>query len=272
MGKPKGRRAGSSDAVAAKKDKATGWVASTFSKADLNKMRVAGLLAAATEVMMPGEEIVHRPQQGFQVMFTQFLFRDLSLSRSMNSFVDCSLFTVCSFTSSHQILFSTLRASVTLCDCFLGIDPHWGLWRRIFCIRRNVSRTAVHDVGGAIISTKGPTGCFDLRDHRILSSLPPLPEGGNLPEAAVVAESEAAGTNATPEVDDDDEEDAQSEASHTKASPPSATSHGEEEVRKKRKRAEIADDSESSGESNPAAFPSSSYADDPFAMAQILST
>jgi hypothetical protein len=50
-----------------------------------------------------------------------------------------------------------------LCECFLGIDAHWGLWRHIFCIRCNVSQTDVHDVGGAIISTKGPTGYFDLR-------------------------------------------------------------------------------------------------------------
>jgi hypothetical protein len=49
-----------------------------------------------------------------------------------------------------------------LCECFLGIDPHWGLWRRIFCIRHNVSRTVVHDVGGAIISTKDPSRYFDL--------------------------------------------------------------------------------------------------------------
>jgi hypothetical protein len=25
---------------------------------------------------------------------------------------------------------------VTLCECFLGIEPHWALWRRIFIIRR----------------------------------------------------------------------------------------------------------------------------------------
>ncbi|KAM0891681.1 hypothetical protein ACQ4PT_026249 [Festuca glaucescens] len=149
MGKPKGRRAASSRASAMKKEKATGWMASTFSKADLNKLRAAGLLAAATEVMMPGEETVPCPQQGY-------------------------------------------------------------------------------------------------RDHHFISSLPPLHEGGNVPEAAVVTESEAADTGATPEVDDDDEEDAQSEVSQTKASPPSATSRGEEEVQKKEKRVEITDDSESS--------------------------
>jgi hypothetical protein len=41
-----------------------------------------------------------------------------------------------------------------------------------------------------------------------LSSLLPLPEGVSVTEAIVVAESEAADTGATPEVDDDEEEDA----------------------------------------------------------------
>jgi hypothetical protein len=40
-----------------------------------------------------------------------------------------------------------------------------------------------------------------------LSSLPPLPEGGSIPEAIVSAESEAADTGATPDEEDDDEED-----------------------------------------------------------------
>ncbi|KAM0842203.1 hypothetical protein ACQ4PT_058512 [Festuca glaucescens] len=341
MGKPKGRRAGSSGAAAAKKDKATGWAASTFSKADLNKLRAIGLLAAATE---------------------------------LHQFTPNSIIRIACF--------------VTLCECFLGVDPHCWLWRRIFCIRRNVSQTTVHDVGGAIISTKSPSGYFDLRmrdsvqdwrkkwfyvkdepaagqtyglapfdaaaevkklkswdiplttveleetepmmqkiqalqstvgkelsglqlmalfmrmciqplqdrahqmwnyvgsadetrvskddvaedeDHRFLSSLPPLPEGGSVPEVAVATESEAADTGATLEVDDDDKEDALSEASHARASPPSATSHEEKEVQKKQKRTETVDDSESSGEAIPSVFPSSSYADDTFAMPHILS-
>jgi hypothetical protein len=29
-----------------------------------------------------------------------------------------------------------LTCFVTLCECFLGIEPHWALWRRIFIIRR----------------------------------------------------------------------------------------------------------------------------------------
>jgi hypothetical protein len=59
-------------------------------------------------------------------------------------------------------------------------------------------------------------------------------------------------------------------AFHTRASPPSVVSHGEK-VQKKRKWTETVDVSESSGESTPEGFPSSSYVDDPFSMAQILS-
>jgi hypothetical protein len=140
MGKPKGKHTGSRG-PAAVKDKATRWTVSTFSKADLNKLR------AATDVTMPVKEIVPRPQEDFWVMFTLFLRGPI--------FVDG--------VQLHQLTPNSIlyiARFVTLCECFLGIDPHWGLWRRIFCIRCIVSQTAVHDVGGAIISTKGPTGYF----------------------------------------------------------------------------------------------------------------
>jgi hypothetical protein len=41
---------------------------------------------------------------------------------------------------------------ITLCETFLGVDPHWGLWKQIFYLRRNASKEEVHDVGTAIIS------------------------------------------------------------------------------------------------------------------------
>ena len=164
MGKPKGRHAASSGAAATKKEKATGWVASTFSKSDLNKLHATGLLAAAMVVMMLGEETVPRPEQGYRVMFMQFLFRGLSLP--VHEFLRGLLFIY--GVQLHQLTPNSIlhiACFVTLCECFLGVDPHWGLWRRIFCIRRNVSRTVVHDVGGAIISMRSPAGYFDLQMH-----------------------------------------------------------------------------------------------------------
>jgi hypothetical protein len=52
---------------------------------------------------------------------------------------------------------------IMLCECVLGIDPHWGLWQRIFFIRRNASKIAVHDVSGAIISIQSEAEYFDFK-------------------------------------------------------------------------------------------------------------
>jgi hypothetical protein len=70
----------------------------------------------------------------------------------MNSFMGFFMFTVCSFTSSHQILSSTF--SVTLCESFLGVEPHFLLWRSIFWLCPIVSLSHKPELGGAIISVR----------------------------------------------------------------------------------------------------------------------
>ena len=52
---------------------------------------------------------------------------------------------------------------ITLCECFLGIHPHWGLWRHIFFIRHNSTKTAIHNVGRAIISIQPEAEYFDFK-------------------------------------------------------------------------------------------------------------
>jgi hypothetical protein len=41
---------------------------------------------------------------------------------------------------------------ITLCEAFLGVEPHWGLWKHFFHLRRNVSKEEVHDLGGATVA------------------------------------------------------------------------------------------------------------------------
>src|SRR4051812_19452701 len=36
---------------------------------------------------------------------------------------------------------------ITLCEGFLGIYPHWGLWKRLFNVKRTNSEYAVGQVG-----------------------------------------------------------------------------------------------------------------------------
>jgi hypothetical protein len=43
---------------------------------------------------------------------------------------------------------------ITRCEAFLGINPHWGLWKCICHLRRNVSKEEIHNLGGAIISVR----------------------------------------------------------------------------------------------------------------------
>jgi hypothetical protein len=40
---------------------------------------------------------------------------------------------------------------ITLYEAFLGINPHWGLWKCLFHLRRNVSKEEIHDLGGTIV-------------------------------------------------------------------------------------------------------------------------
>jgi hypothetical protein len=40
---------------------------------------------------------------------------------------------------------------ITLCEALLGITPHWGLWKYLFCLHPNMSKEEVHDLGGTII-------------------------------------------------------------------------------------------------------------------------
>jgi hypothetical protein len=43
---------------------------------------------------------------------------------------------------------------ITLCEAFLGVNPHWDLWKYLFCLRTNASKEEIHDLGGAIISVR----------------------------------------------------------------------------------------------------------------------
>jgi hypothetical protein len=40
---------------------------------------------------------------------------------------------------------------ITLCEAFLGVDPHWGLWKYLFCFRPSGSKDEIPELGGAIV-------------------------------------------------------------------------------------------------------------------------
>jgi hypothetical protein len=57
----------------------------------------------------------------------------------------------------HQLTPNSLlhiACFVTLCESFLGIEPHFLLWRSIFWLRPNVSLSRKPELGGAIVSVR----------------------------------------------------------------------------------------------------------------------
>jgi hypothetical protein len=107
------------------------WVPSSFDEADLKKAKKEGFLPASAAVLFPGDEVVPTPPAGYQVMFLAFLLRGLSLPA--NEFLSGLLFVY--GMQQHQLTPNSLlhiAYFITLCEDFLGIDPHWILWKLSF--------------------------------------------------------------------------------------------------------------------------------------------
>ncbi|KAK1626704.1 hypothetical protein QYE76_001019 [Lolium multiflorum] len=52
---------------------------------------------------------------------------------------------------------------ITLCECFLGVQPNWALWKRIFCLRRNGSHNIAYNIGGVVICVRSDVEYFDVK-------------------------------------------------------------------------------------------------------------
>jgi hypothetical protein len=91
------------------------------------------------------------PLVGYRVMFLTFLFRGLSLP--VHEFLRGLLFVY--GVQLHQLMPNSLlhiACFITLCEAFLGIDPHWILWKYLFHLRPSGSLAKIPELGGAIVS------------------------------------------------------------------------------------------------------------------------
>ncbi|KAK1608124.1 hypothetical protein QYE76_031797 [Lolium multiflorum] len=52
---------------------------------------------------------------------------------------------------------------ITLCECFLVVQPNWALWKRIFCLRRNGSHGVAYNIGGVVICVHSDVEYFDVQ-------------------------------------------------------------------------------------------------------------
>jgi hypothetical protein len=127
-----------------------------------------GLLKnAPAESLAAGPEIVPRPPLGFRVIFIAFLLRGLSFPP--HPFLRGLLF-------AYGIQLHDLNPNsvlhiacfITLCECFLGVEPHWALWRRIFLIRHPLP----YQTGGFGVQVRPSVS------SNLLKTLTPPPSSG----------------------------------------------------------------------------------------------
>jgi hypothetical protein len=107
-----------------------------------------GLISSdAGDIQFPGPHSRPNPPAGFVAMFSAFLYRGLSLPD--NEFLRCLLFSygiqLWQLTPNFIL---HLAIFITVCEVFLDIDPYWGLWKKIFFVKRHSGGNGSYVVGG----------------------------------------------------------------------------------------------------------------------------
>jgi hypothetical protein len=134
------------------KKQTLGWIPLSFDETDLKKAKKEGFLLESAEIIFPTDEVVPAPLAGYRGMFLAFLFRGLSLPtheflRGLIFVYGVQLYQITPNSLLHIACF------VTLCEAFLGIDPHWILWKYLFRLRPSGSLAEILELGGAIVYT-----------------------------------------------------------------------------------------------------------------------
>jgi hypothetical protein len=112
------------------------WVQTKIRDKELASADKIGLLKNnLAEVLVAGPEIIPRPPTGFRVIFLAILLWGLSFP--LHPFLRGLLFAYgIQLHDQNPNTILHIVCFVTLCECFLGIEPHWALWRQIFVVRR----------------------------------------------------------------------------------------------------------------------------------------
>ena len=138
------------------------WERSLITEREKNKAMKLGLVSRTEgDVMMPGADERPNPPPGFTVMFLAYLFRGLSLPA--HEFLKCLLFTYgiqLWQLTPNAILH--LAIFITVCECFLGIEPHFGLWKKVFFVKRHGNDQGTFVIGSVGFSVRPEVEWFKM--------------------------------------------------------------------------------------------------------------
>jgi hypothetical protein len=126
-------------------------VPSEFKQTDLTKAQADGLIADGDQVIFPSIERIPKPPSGFRVMFLAFLLRGLSFAA--HEFLRGLLFVY--GVQLHQLTPNSIlhiACFITLGESFLGIEPHFLLWKYLFRLCPSVALSKRPELGEAVVS------------------------------------------------------------------------------------------------------------------------
>jgi hypothetical protein len=63
----------------------------------------------------------------------------------------------------NKVLFWPTKSEVLQCESFLGIDPHWVLWKFLFHLCPSVSLSENPKLGGAIVSVRSESHYLEFQ-------------------------------------------------------------------------------------------------------------
>src|SRR4051812_5321052 len=129
---------------------------------DLRKLCERGIIPRDREaVRVPGDEVIPRPPAGVRVMFITFVLWGLSFP--IHDFIRGLLF-LYGIQLHHLSPKSLLHVAcfITFCECWLGIEPHFGLFRKLYSVKRQSGSDGVYPIGGCIISLKSNLRLFSF--------------------------------------------------------------------------------------------------------------
>ncbi|KAK1695203.1 hypothetical protein QYE76_011900 [Lolium multiflorum] len=109
------------------------WERSKISPQDVNLLKKLGLNKKKDALRFPSEESYPTPPMEYRLHHL-----------TPNSILHISIF-------------------ITLCECFLGVQPSWALWKRIFFLRRNGSHNIAYNIGGVVICVRPDVEYFDVK-------------------------------------------------------------------------------------------------------------
>ena len=138
------------------------WERSKITNQDINLLKKLGISKKPKALCFPSEESYPTPPMEYRVSFVDHLIR--GLSAPIHPFLQGLLF-VYGLQLHHLMPNSILHISIfiTLCEAFLGVQPNWALWKRIFFCRRNGSPNVAYNIGGVVICVRPDVEYFDVK-------------------------------------------------------------------------------------------------------------